>query len=103
LAGDFLPDHDKKDVKVVGLAAGLGFSVVVSLVFFIGLGLVLDQWLDTTPVFTLIGIAIGLVAAGYQLWELVQASDSTKTPGPLGRTMAQRLQARNRDKHGNDL
>lgn len=101
MAGDFLPDHDKEDVKVVGLAAGLGFSVVVSLVVFVVLGIVVDKWLDKTPVFTMIGIALGVIAAGYQLWELVRASDSKKSPGPLGRTMAKRIESRRRQ--GNDL
>lgn len=91
------PDSRIKDARVVGLAAGLGLSVVASLIFFIGLGLVLDQWLDTTPLLTLIGLALGLVAAGYQLYELVLASDSRRENGPLARTMAKRLQSKPRN------
>jgi len=93
LADDFLPG-DQQDAKVVGLAAGLGCAVVASLIGAIGFGLLLDQWLDTTPVFTLIGVAVGLIAAGYELYELVQASSSTGKHGPIARTMAQRMQAR---------
>ncbi len=68
--------------------------MVASLVGAIGLGILLDQWLDTTPTFTLIGVAVGLIAAGYELYELVQASSSTGKHGPVARTMAQRMQAR---------
>lgn len=103
MANDLLPDHDNQDVKVVGLAAGLGCAVVASLVVFIGLGLLLDQWLDTSPTFTLIGVALGLVGAGYQLWELIRISDRTRPNGPLGRTMAERLSARQRNQTRNDL
>jgi F0F1-type ATP synthase assembly protein I len=93
---------DKQDVKVVGLATGLGCSVVASLVVFIAGGLLLDQWLDTSPVFTLIGVAIGLVGAGYQLWELVLVSDKNRQSGPIGKKMAQRLQDRRVDDTQND-
>jgi F0F1-type ATP synthase assembly protein I len=101
LADDGAPDHQFKDARVVGLATGLGISVVASLIFFIGLGIVLDQWLDLTPILTLIGVALGLIAAGYQLYELVLASDSKRENGPLGRTMARRIESRERNRMRN--
>ncbi len=97
-----MPDHRIESARVVGLATGLGISVVVSLIFFIGLGIVLDQWLDKTPFFTLIGVAIGLIAAGYQLYELVLASDSKRKNGPIGRTMARRIESSERNRIRND-
>ena len=102
MADDRAPDHQIEDVKVVGLAAGLGCSVVAALIVFIGLGIVLDQWLDTSPVFTLIGVTVGLIAAGYQLYELVLVSDKHRSNGPLGRTMAQRIEARKRNRMRQD-
>ncbi len=101
MADDGAPDHQFKDARVVGLATGLGISVVASLIFFIGLGIVLDQWLDLTPILTLIGVALGLIAAGYQLYELVLASDSKRENGPLGRTMARRIESRERNRMRN--
>jgi F0F1-type ATP synthase assembly protein I len=92
------PDHQVENAKIVGLATALGFSVVASLIFFIVLGIVLDQWLDTTPLFTLIGVGLGLVGAGYQLYELILVSDSKRENGPIGRTMAQRIGAKQRHK-----
>lgn len=83
---------------MVGLATGMGISVVASLIIFIGLGIFLDQWLDRSPLFTLIGIAVGLIAAGYQLYELVLVSDRKRRNGPLGRTMAQRIETRQRNR-----
>ncbi len=102
MADDEAPDHQFKDARVVGLATGLGISVVASLIFFIGLGIVLDQWLDLTPVLTLIGVALGLVAAGYQLYELVLASDNKRENGPLARTMAHRIESRRRNRMRDD-
>lgn len=87
---------------MVGLATGLGISVVVSLIVFIGLGILIDQWLDRSPVFTLIGVGVGLIGAGYQLYELVLVSDRKRRNGPIGRTMAQRIESRKRNKMRND-
>jgi len=71
----------------VGVAAGLGCSVVVGLIVFIGGGLLLDRALGTEPVFTLIGVALGLVAAGYQLYELTRVGVAGREPVPLGRRL----------------
>lgn len=71
-----------------GVAAGLGCAVVVSLVVFIGGGVLIDQVADTSPIFTLIGVAIGLLAAGYQLWELTRVGLKDRPAGPLGRRLA---------------
>ncbi len=98
LADDGAPEHQIKHARVVGLAAGLGISVVASLIAFVALGIMLDQWLDRSPVFTLIGVAIGLVAAGYQLYELVLATDSKRENGPIGRTMARRVESHERNR-----
>jgi F0F1-type ATP synthase assembly protein I len=94
LADDFVPDQDVEDAKVTGMAVGLGFAIVATLVVMIVLGLVLDSWLDKSPLFTLLGIAIGLIGAGYQLYELVLVSDKHRRSGPLGRSMAQRMESK---------
>lgn len=96
LAGDNKPDLDGQHTQVVGLAAGIGFAIVASLVVFIAAGIIIDRWLDASPIFTLIGVAIGLVGAGYQLYELVRVSDRKRSNGPLARTMARRMEARQR-------
>jgi hypothetical protein len=43
---------------------------VVSLLLCIGGGILLDRWLDTSPLLTLIGVGLGLITAGYTLYEL---------------------------------
>ena len=97
-----MPDRQLENVKMVGLATGLGISVVVSLIVFIGLGILIDHWLARSPVFTLIGVGVGLIAAGYQLYELVLVSDRKRRNGPIGRSMAQRIESRKRNKMRND-
>lgn len=98
MADDKEPDYQIKHPRVVGLAASLGFSIVFTLVICIGLGILADEWLGTTPWLTLTGVGVGLIAAGYQLWELILISDSKRARGPLARTMAQRMEARQRNR-----
>jgi F0F1-type ATP synthase assembly protein I len=76
---------DRDDVRAAGVAAGLGCSIVVSLILFIGGGVFLDRWLDTEPIFILIGVGLGLIVAGYQLYELTQVGRKGSKAGPVSR------------------
>lgn len=59
---------------------------MVSLLLCIGGGIVLDRWLDTSPLFTLIGMALGLIAAGYTLYELAVLGSPTRGVVKLSKT-----------------
>lgn len=87
-----------RDMRAMGTAASLGFSVVATLILFIGGGLWLDRWQDTVPVFTLIGVALGLVAAGYQLYELALLGRPDRENGPLGRALERRAANKSKDR-----
>ena len=81
------PNPELRDqLGPIGMATGLGCSVVVTLVMTIGGGVLLDRWRGTEPVFTLVGLALGLLGAGYELWELtkVGGKPSSRKP-PLSR------------------
>jgi ATP synthase protein I len=65
----------QKDWRAVGAASGIGCTVVVSLLICIGGGIFLDRWLGTDPIGVLAGVALGLVAAGYSLYELAVMGD----------------------------
>ena len=60
----------------------------MSILFSILGGLFLDQITDRTPLFTFIGIGLGLFLAGYQLWELAQLGSKTGKVGPVARRVA---------------
>jgi len=83
-----IPAEQRARLGAVGVATGLGCSVVVSLVGLIGGGLLLDEVTGSTPVFTLVGVALGLVVAGYQLYELTLIGARGRSPGPLGRALS---------------
>ena len=80
--------QQRAQLGAVGAATGLGCAVVVSLIGFIGGGVVLDQVVDSAPLFTLVGVVLGLVAAGYELYELTRIGIKDRPAGPLGRRLA---------------
>ena len=51
-----------------GLAFDIGIRLGVCVVIGLGGGLLLDNWLGTRPIFTLIGMVVGIAAAMYTLW-----------------------------------
>lgn len=46
----------------------LGLSVVIGTVG----GVLVDGWLKTSPLFTLIGVAIGIGAAMFTIWDVAR-------------------------------
>jgi ATP synthase protein I len=84
---------DRDDARAAGVAAGLGCSIVVSIIFCIVGGLLIDRWLDTNPWFTLGGVALGLVVAAYQLYELAVMSRPEQQPKIVTRQIS-RITAR---------
>jgi ATP synthase protein I len=82
------PTPEQQDMRAVGVATGLGCSIVAALILCIGGGVWLDSRFGTSPVLTLLGVALGLVVAGYQLWELTKVGSKTARPGPMARTIS---------------
>ncbi len=81
------PDQ-RAQMESVGAATGLGCSIVATLLFFIGGGVFLDQFLDTSPLLTFVGLALALIGAGYQLYELTLVGRKDRAAGPLGRQIS---------------
>ena len=65
-----LESRTQRDWRMAGAASGIGCTVVASLLICIGGGILLDRWLGIEPVGVLTGVALGLAAAGYSLYEL---------------------------------
>ncbi len=80
---------DPKDFKQYS-AIGLGWSIGVSLVVFILGGVFLDRWLGTTPWLTLTGVVLGLISAGYLLYELTLINRPDREAGPVARRLEKR-------------
>ncbi len=50
---------------------GLGWYIAASIVLGVGGGLLLDGWLGTVPLFTLLGVLVGSVVAFYGMYRMV--------------------------------
>lgn len=55
-----------------GLVLDLGMRLGLSVVIGVGAGVLLDNWLDTRPIFILIGMLVGIGAAMYSIWEVAR-------------------------------
>ncbi len=94
-------------MRATGIAAGLGCSIVATVVIFASVGgLLLDREFGTEPWLTLAGVGIAIVAAGYQLYELSTLGRPGSVPGlvtrqierivPSGQSQARTERDRNR-------
>jgi ATP synthase protein I len=55
-----------------GIAFDLGLRLGISVILGLGGGLLLDGWLKTSPIFTLIGMVLGIGAAMYTIWHVAR-------------------------------
>jgi F0F1-type ATP synthase assembly protein I len=59
---------------------GAGFQFAFAILLFLGGGVLLDCWLGTRPLFTLVGVAIGL-GAGFYAFILRVTAESRRGSG----------------------
>lgn len=83
-------ENSGRNYESIGLASTLGFGIAVSLALLVGGGVWLDTRLNSAPWWTIIGLVLGLIAAGYQLYELTLVSRKDREPGPIGSRLAKR-------------
>jgi ATP synthase protein I len=58
----------------LGVAFDLGLRLGISVILGVGGGLLLDSWLHTSPIFTLVGMVLGIGAAMYTIWDVAKQS-----------------------------
>ena len=63
--------------------AAVGTEFVAAVGLMVGLGVLMDRWLGTTPVFILVGLVIGFTAAMYRLIKVAREieRENQKPPG----------------------
>ena len=57
-----------------GVAFDLGIRLGISVILGLGGGLLVDSWLGTSPIFTLVGMVLGIGAAMYTIWDVARGS-----------------------------
>ena len=66
------PGRDTRASGSIGIAFDLGLRLGISVILGLGGGLLLDSWLHTSPIFTLIGMVLGIGAAMYTIWDVAR-------------------------------
>jgi len=61
-------------MRAAGALSTVGFAFVIALGIGYWLGLKLDQWVGTTPIFTVFGTLLGLAAGIVNVYRLVKQS-----------------------------
>lgn len=59
-----LPEEDRRRI---GAYLGLGWAFAAAVGMFVALGWLVDDWLETGPIFTVIGMLVGAAAGFYYL------------------------------------
>ena len=73
---------DRKELSTLAVASQLGFSIAGPLVVFVVGGIFLDKKVGSSPLFLLIGIACGLIGAGYAMYDVVRKLPSSRRRPP---------------------
>ena len=66
------PERDASASGSIGIAFDLGVRLGISVILGLGGGLLLDSWLHTSPIFTLVGMLLGIGAAMYTIWDVAR-------------------------------
>jgi len=72
---------DRKTLRALGLASGVGFTIVASILLWVLAGRWLDRKLGTEPWALIAGIIIGLISAGSIIYELAATRERTDDQG----------------------
>jgi len=59
------PRKEPSMLAALGLASGIGIQFAASVLVGLGLGLLVDRWLHTTPWALLTGLVLGIAAGAY--------------------------------------
>jgi len=63
-----------KGLGQLGAYVNSGLSMAIALLVWLGIGYMIDAKLDTSPLFLLIGVAMGMVTVFYELYKLIKVS-----------------------------
>lgn len=67
-----MPKLDDQDVnRKSGIAYAAAFTLFASVLTFIGLGWLMDRWLNTSPWLLVAGVVLGAVIGFYQFYRLI--------------------------------
>jgi F0F1-type ATP synthase assembly protein I len=84
-----MASHRDENAESRGFGAGYaivaaGFQLAFAVLLFLGAGILVDRWLHTRPLFTVIGVLVGLGAGMYAFILRVLAESPRRKGGGTG-------------------
>ena len=70
-----MQEETRKYIKLLALASTMGISMVLALVIAIVLGYYLDKWFQTSPVFFLIFMVLGIIAGFRNIYVIMKRAE----------------------------
>jgi ATP synthase protein I len=68
-------EETRKYIKLLALASTMGISMVLAIVIAIAMGYYLDKWFQTSPVFFLIFMILGIVAGFRNIYIIMKRAE----------------------------
>jgi ATP synthase protein I len=68
-------EETRKYIKLFAMVSTMGISMVLALVIAIAIGYYLDKWFQTSPVFFLIFMVLGIVAGFRNIYVLMKRAE----------------------------
>ncbi|OGP52308.1 MAG: hypothetical protein A2Y79_13585 [Deltaproteobacteria bacterium RBG_13_43_22] len=70
-----MKEETRNYVKLLAMASTMGISMVLALVIAIVIGYYLDKWFQTSPVFFLIFMVLGIVAGFRNIYVIMKRTE----------------------------
>lgn len=70
-----MQEETRKYIKLLAMVSTMGLSMVVALVLAIAIGYYLDKWFQTSPVFFLIFMVLGIVAGFRNIYVIMKRAE----------------------------
>jgi F0F1-type ATP synthase assembly protein I len=63
-------DDSAEETRKSGMAYAAAFALFTTVAIFLGIGWLIDRWLDKSPLFLVIGIILGAAVGIYEFYRL---------------------------------
>lgn len=63
-------EDESKEIRKSGMAYAAAISLFITVVVFLGIGWLIDRWLDKSPLFLVIGIVLGSAIGLYEFYRI---------------------------------
>ncbi len=70
-----MQEETRKYIKLLALVSTMGISIVLAIVIAIAIGYYLDKWFQTSPLFFLIFMILGIVAGFRNIYVIMKRAE----------------------------